>query len=198
MFKVVHDQHDTLIRVILVHQPLDLLYPVDFRASLRHVHASPTFQWCEQHRPVAHAVAFVLVVVRLGRSRFGTRASFTGCRWVSSMHTSTSSSGSLRRRNVGVLFSRKDHLKYILIKYKISVLNCLQTIHPKKYIGIFLRHRLWGLREQPIGDHGPFHASIERSQDRNQTGLGAPFTVVLGREPAPLRTAFTAIGSTCR
>ena len=49
---------------------------------------------------------------------------------------------SLRRRNVGMLFSRKDNLKCVLIKYKISTPSCLQTIHPKKCAQIFLRRRL--------------------------------------------------------
>ncbi len=41
--------------------------------------------------------------------------------------------GSPHRRNVEMLFSRKDHLKYVLMKYEISMLSCLQTIYPKKY-----------------------------------------------------------------
>ena len=36
------------------------------------------------------------------------------------------------------------------------------------------------MREQPIGDHDPFHATIERSQDRNQPGPGTPLAIVLG------------------
>ena len=49
---------------------------------------------------------------------------------------------SLRRRNVGMLFSRKDRLEYVLMRYKISILSFLQTIHPKKYTKIFYRRRL--------------------------------------------------------
>ncbi len=50
--------------------------------------------------------------------------------------------GSLRRRNVGTPFSKQDHLKYVLMKYTFYILSCLQTIHPKKCIRIFLRRRL--------------------------------------------------------
>ncbi len=40
---------------------------------------------------------------------------------------------SLRRRNVGMLFSRKDSLEYVLMRYEISILIFLQTTHPKIY-----------------------------------------------------------------
>ena len=50
--------------------------------------------------------------------------------------------GSLRRRNVEPLFSRKDNLKHVLMNYEIFILSCLQTIHPKKCAPIFLRRRL--------------------------------------------------------
>ena len=60
--------------------------------------------------------------------------------------------GSLRRRNVGMLFSRKGHLKYVLMKYEISILSCLKTIHPKNIPKILLRRRLLGYKDHVAMD----------------------------------------------
>ena len=48
--------------------------------------------------------------------------------------------------------SRKGNLKYVLMKYEISILSCLQTIHPQKYTKIFLWRRLPGRRRSTTLD----------------------------------------------
>ena len=53
------------------------------------------------------------------------------------------SAGSLRRRNVGILFSREYYLKYVLMKYEISILSCLKTTHPKNVSEIFYGADCW-------------------------------------------------------